>query len=180
LAHNTVTIDGTDQTEVWGSFRAGRRAKATVDEARIDGDGLDIRAHHTGYQYLPGAPVHERSWTISPDQIRIVDHIHGAKVHAVCARLLIDAAEVLSSSNHKVECRNCLITVQGPDPDDRPPLHLRETSYAIGHGKRKDGLAIVVKWRFLLPGQLVTTIDLKPQQTPSESGNVNRPGQCAG
>ena len=26
-AHNTVELDGTDSTEVWGAFRAGRRAR---------------------------------------------------------------------------------------------------------------------------------------------------------
>jgi len=33
-AHNTVTVDGKDTTEVWGGFRVGRRSSTTVIEDR--------------------------------------------------------------------------------------------------------------------------------------------------
>ena len=50
-----------DQTEVWGAFRAGRRARATLEHAR-DADGtVMVTASHDGYRHLPGAPVHRRT-----------------------------------------------------------------------------------------------------------------------
>jgi len=58
-AHNTVTIDGANQTEVWGSFRAGRLAPAHLDHVET-GENPLVVAHHTGYAVLPGAPIHRR------------------------------------------------------------------------------------------------------------------------
>lgn len=45
-AHNTITINGMDSSEVWGGFRVGKRAKVTIIE-----DGLDcVLASHDGYR----------------------------------------------------------------------------------------------------------------------------------
>ena len=35
-AHNTLEVDGRDSTEVWGAFRAGRRARVLGVSARAD------------------------------------------------------------------------------------------------------------------------------------------------
>ena len=56
-AHNTVEVDGTDSTEVWGAFRAARRARVTRRRGRAaDGGVLTIEAVHDGFRRLPGRP----------------------------------------------------------------------------------------------------------------------------
>jgi uncharacterized heparinase superfamily protein len=77
-AHNTVTIDGENQTEVWGAFRAGRRAHPQVHRARDEGDALVISASHDGYRHLPGRPVHRRTVRAGERTVDIVDEILGA------------------------------------------------------------------------------------------------------
>jgi hypothetical protein len=63
-AHNTVVVDGQDSTEVWGAFRAGRRARVTIGEAAYLPAAGTATAHarliasHDGYRWLPGAPSH--------------------------------------------------------------------------------------------------------------------------
>ncbi len=72
-AHNTVAVDGEEQSEIWGVFRVARRAKPL--EARIEQrpDGsVWFTGAHNGYTRLAGRPVHRRnlsydgreSWTI--------------------------------------------------------------------------------------------------------------------
>ena len=42
-AHNTVEVDGANSTEVWGAFRAARRARVPSVVARVDGGVRDGR-----------------------------------------------------------------------------------------------------------------------------------------
>jgi uncharacterized heparinase superfamily protein len=86
-AHNTVEIDGEDQTEVWGVFRAARRARGTL-ELVTSSDGLvEVVASHDGYRRLPGSPVHRRRWRITSGRVEITDTISGAGAHQVVSRL---------------------------------------------------------------------------------------------
>ena len=54
-AHNTVGIDGTDSTEVWGAFRAARRARVRDVVARADTGVVTVAASHDGFRGLPAA-----------------------------------------------------------------------------------------------------------------------------
>ena len=86
-AHNTVEVDGTDQTEVWGTFRAGRRAHGTLERAEDDGTAITVTASHDGYRHLPGSPVHRRTWTFAPGRLAIRDEVTGGGTHVVVSRL---------------------------------------------------------------------------------------------
>ena len=63
-AHNTVEVDGADSTEVWGAFRAARRARVRGVAARSEPDGVTIEAAHDGFRRLRGQPVHRRRWSL--------------------------------------------------------------------------------------------------------------------
>src|SRR6202034_1118234 len=45
-AHSTVQLDGADSTEVWGAFRAGRRARISDLSARVNSASLSFDATH--------------------------------------------------------------------------------------------------------------------------------------
>lgn len=84
-AHNTLTIDDSDSSEVWSGFRVGRRAYPA--ELRLGGSAdLEIEASHDGYAHRPGAPIHRRRLTLEPHALTIVDQIIGTCGEAV-ARL---------------------------------------------------------------------------------------------
>ena len=59
-AHSTVSIDGAEQSEMWGRFRVARRAYPTAvcygSKARVD----YAIGSHTGFNRLPGRPQHRR------------------------------------------------------------------------------------------------------------------------
>jgi uncharacterized heparinase superfamily protein len=86
-AHNTVEVDGTDSTEVWGAFRAARRARVHGMTATATADEVHIEAAHDGYRALPGRPVHRRRWSLSGAGLRVDDEITGrGRRHRVVAR----------------------------------------------------------------------------------------------
>src|SRR5262249_32712695 len=65
-AHNTVTADGQDSSEVWHIFRVGRRARPLDVQVAFPGGLLEAAASHTGYDHLPGRPRHVRWLTLTP------------------------------------------------------------------------------------------------------------------
>lgn len=73
-AHSTIQLAGTDSTEVWAAFRAGRRARIRDVEFR-DGSNEDVSvaAWHDGYRHLPGRPKHHRRVTCATDGITVID-----------------------------------------------------------------------------------------------------------
>jgi uncharacterized heparinase superfamily protein len=86
-AHNTLEVDGTDSTEVWGAFRAGRRARVTELATRTAHGGvLTIEAAHDGYRQLPGRPVHRRRWMLTEAGLRVEDYVTGRARHALVLR----------------------------------------------------------------------------------------------
>jgi uncharacterized heparinase superfamily protein len=85
-AHNTVEVDGRDSTEVWGAFRAGRRARVSAVLARQDDAAFTVEAAHDGYRFLPGKPVHHRRWSVAEGELRVDDTVAGQGRHRVALR----------------------------------------------------------------------------------------------
>jgi Heparinase II/III-like protein len=85
-AHNTVEVDGADSTEVWGAFRAARRARVRGVTARSGPDGVTIEAAHDGFTRLGGRPVHRRRWRLAADGLRVDDLVTGSGRHAIAVR----------------------------------------------------------------------------------------------
>jgi uncharacterized heparinase superfamily protein len=97
-AHNTVEIDGQDQTEVWGTFRAARRARGSVEHLRACGATVEVLASHDGYRRLAGSPVHQRHWRVTPSQLDITDTIRTTGTHHVVSRLHVVAPDTAHGS----------------------------------------------------------------------------------
>jgi uncharacterized heparinase superfamily protein len=94
-AHNTAEVDGADSTEVWGAFRAGRRARVHGRAAREDAHGVSAEAEHDGYRRLPGHPVHRRRWLLTGAGLQVDDEVTGGRRHTVAVRWhLAPGAEV--------------------------------------------------------------------------------------
>jgi len=80
-AHNTIEIEGEDQSEVWKSFRVGRRAKI-LEYGREEIDGVQIlRGAHDGYERLERGLVHERAILLAPAWLAVIDWLHGTGIH---------------------------------------------------------------------------------------------------
>jgi len=86
-SHNTVEFDGADSSEVWASFRVGRRARVMGAQTNWDGRCAEIRARHDGYAWLRGRPIHERVWRINRGAIQIEDRVKSSGSHELRARI---------------------------------------------------------------------------------------------
>lgn len=71
LAHNTVQVDGFEQSEIWSSFRVGRRAKAKI----LLENEHQITAMHNGYKRY--GIIHKRTFMTDNQCITIQDELMG-------------------------------------------------------------------------------------------------------
>jgi len=70
-AHNTVQLDGWEQSEVWGGFRVARRAYPAIERE----DKNELIASHDGYARK--GFTHRRSFRMDEEVIRIQDEVLG-------------------------------------------------------------------------------------------------------
>ena len=85
-AHSTVQVDGADSTEVWGVFRAGRRARVSGLTIHADDARITCEAVHDGFRALRGRPIHHRRWSLTSDGLRVDDTVTGTGRHAIVVR----------------------------------------------------------------------------------------------
>jgi uncharacterized heparinase superfamily protein len=90
MGHNTVSVDGCNQSEVWGAHRCARRARPLYAHLSKGDDGALVFAGvHDGYRRLRGRPLHHRSIRWDGDEIVIRDCLDGRGTHSIESRLHI-------------------------------------------------------------------------------------------
>ena len=84
-AHNTVTVDGIDQSELLGPFIWGERAAARLIEWSETDEFVRIVGEHDGYTRLPDPVVHRRSLTLFKQlgRIEIRDTLSARDTHKI-------------------------------------------------------------------------------------------------
>lgn len=66
-AHNTVSVDGTQQTELWAAFRVARRAQKLNASIRKNPDGAIFNGAYSGFYGVGDEVIHEREANIILD-----------------------------------------------------------------------------------------------------------------
>ena len=86
-AHNTLQIDGRDQSELWAAFRCGRRARVTKRRVEPREGSVLLAGEYRG----PGPGLrsvgHRRAMTAGPSGLEVVDVARAAGDHEAVLRL---------------------------------------------------------------------------------------------
>jgi uncharacterized heparinase superfamily protein len=96
-AHNTITINGLDSSQVWSGFRVAKRA--SIQKRRVGGVTGGIAtfgAQHNGFLKQGVNCVHERLWEVSHKHVKVADTLIGDYDIAVGYLHLHPAAVVVS------------------------------------------------------------------------------------
>jgi uncharacterized heparinase superfamily protein len=128
-AHNTVSIDNENSSEVWSGFRVARRARIIHREIENNGEDILISAAHDGYRRIKGVGFHYRKWKIQSNRILITDTIEGTGKHEISAFLHFHPDLNVSMENeNSIEIKNndskIVIKI---DPDVR--VGIEESTY---------------------------------------------------
>jgi uncharacterized heparinase superfamily protein len=145
-AHNTVQMDGREQSEVWGSFRVARRAYVRNLKESED----SISAWHTGYERI-GAR-HAREFAFSDREIVIRDTVTSRKDHACRAFLHFHPDVQVTLEADRVVADDISVTFSGA-----AEIALDEYLYAPQFNVLVPGKVVIVSFSL----ELVTTIKAK-------------------
>ncbi|UCC62439.1 MAG: alginate lyase family protein [Anaerolineae bacterium] len=142
-AHNTVVVDGQDQSLLLDNWRVWRPAQVTLNDWAI-GHGFDfVDASHDGYSRLPGRIIHRRRvFFAKPDYWLIVDLLEGKGEHRFEAlfHLPPDATVELVPETGVMTTNGMAIV-----PLNSPGLEVTLTNgWVSGHSGEKDQAPVVV------------------------------------
>ena len=104
-AHNTVTLDGEDQSEFWGVFRVARRAGLHDVIWSPSATGFRLQGWHDGYQRVHANARHIRQFTWHNEGILLVrDEIQaGNSTEAVSRIHLHPNCQIIATGRDSVE-----------------------------------------------------------------------------
>ena len=118
-SHNTVTIDGCEQSQIWGAFRVGRRARPLAATLAGDAERGRFEGAHDGFCRLPGKPVHRRTVEWNTAGIAVVDEVQGGGWHRAESRVRLHPGYTpVIQAGYAVIC----------GPDGQPAARLEFTS----------------------------------------------------
>jgi len=161
-SHATLEIDGYDSSEVWASFRVGRRARPFDVNCGMTDNGVWAEACHDGYRWLPGKPVHKRRIEVSSSTLRILDQVIGGTSHSVVSRLPLHpsvAAISQDTDGWKLELNGgCILDVRTIGP---VRLSIAEGFYAPTFGRRVQRPVLTWQYEGRLPLTVETRFELK-------------------
>lgn len=117
-AHNTIAIDGRDQSEMWGTFRVARRSRVGLDTFEWAGRKLLVRAWCQPY-HDRGA-FHHRTVAVHNGCVRVEDRVSGARDKRVDLHWHLHPAWSADRRDNTVELkhdggRRAYIRVHGAD-----------------------------------------------------------------
>lgn len=106
-AHNTVTVDDCNSSEVWGGFRIGNRAVVKIMSESHD----SITASHDGFGK---SAIHTRQFCMQNDIFTVADTVAGLHF---CKNFIHFApgVEVLSCENDLIKTNLAIIKISGAD-----------------------------------------------------------------
>jgi uncharacterized heparinase superfamily protein len=173
-AHNTVEVDGADQCELWGDFRAAFHPNVAAGAPRPVGDAVVVDVQHDGYRRLPDPVVHLRTVVWFPgDGVVVVDRLSARRSHEVRSRLHI-APSAFSEGTRRAG--PFVVEALG----EAPAVRRKEGAYAPYLGKRipcavlEDvrmvSAGVPFGWSLLRPGRRV--LELTAQAVVIERGNL--------
>ena len=103
-AHNTVTVDHYDSSEVWSGFRVARRAYPKDTVINQEHNEAVIACTHDGYLRLSGRNLHRREWHFSKQKLTLKDTISGNYGQAESRLYFHPDIELEQLNNGDVQC----------------------------------------------------------------------------
>jgi uncharacterized heparinase superfamily protein len=175
-AHNTIQVDGQEQSEIWGSFRLGRRAHPEDVRWRAIEGGVEVSAAHTGYHRLRGGVIHRRTVSYDGAVYRVSDVVTGTGRHRLESflhfhpemRIDLEAGGLVGEGQGV----RLVIRFQG-NVSAELRQNGKETSaplqgwYCPEFGLRHSSPVAVLTWQGVLPAQIGYEIEPRRGRRPS-------------
>ncbi len=138
-SHNTVSVDGTDSSEVWHIFRVGRRARPKDVSCDTSGASWRAKGAHSGYAHLAGQPCHARRVEISEQGCLVItDEITGRGRHTLDGGLLLAPGWTARQSDDGWEISKHKTRLHAKLEAEGVTLETSVRSYSPEYGRRQN------------------------------------------
>ena len=160
--HNTVEIDGKDQSHMKGEFLWGERANAVLLDYSFSENEDFVSARHDGYSPC----IHQRDIKYEkPARISITDSIYGAQGEWILTFMLSSGVKAVKKSDNTIhisidENTNAVMEFEA-DCDMR--VHLEEAWESKRYMEKVKTLAVRCKGRFEGKQNISTYIDIESE-----------------
>jgi len=161
VAHNTVTVDDVNSSELWHIFRAGRRAEVCDLRVDMDRDRFRAQAAHDGYHRIQGKPTPQRCVeVVDGGNLTISDRIDGDGQHRVSAGLLLDPAWSVEpeSDGWRVECGERRLRIEVRGEQCEPTLSIASADYHPDYGVEVVSRRLVWAFEGVLPATVICRV----------------------
>jgi uncharacterized heparinase superfamily protein len=160
-AHNTIAIDGREQSELWGQFRVARRAQVISASLSQSNDGAAIfKGNYAPYWSSKDGVIHAREIKQINNQWIISDNISGLGEHSVKNYIHLHPAvscKIESSSFFLFDEHNKLAKIAFSDNVD---VSITDGWYYPEFGKKIKNTLIELTYTGVLPIKLKYIITL--------------------
>ena len=150
FSHNTVEVNGKNQSNVWGGFRVAQRAKVKNLVEKKD----FIEATHNGYRNID--TVHKRQFIFEKDKVIIQDTINGNKAKESIAYLHFHPNIIIEEKNNIIDTQYAKVEFIGAID-----VQIKEYEYAEEFNKKMQSKYIKIyfnqklKTKIILKGNLI-------------------------
>jgi uncharacterized heparinase superfamily protein len=162
-AHNTVVIDGEDQSTQAGPFLWSDRARTTTQSWTITDSGARLVASHDGYARR--GVIHQRHLELQENKLIIVDQLQGSGTHQITlcfhtapeCQVAKDSDSALTVSRGHISLRLRL-----PEKLQVELVRGAKTAgwYSPRFGVKEETVSILVHGRGSIPASLKTTVEV--------------------
>ena len=159
--HNTVMVDGQEQSEIWGTFRVGRRAQPVETRFSRTPRGVTLEGAHDGYRHLRGDVLHRRvaEYEIR-GRLKVTDTLSGSSGHVM--ENFVHLAPGLTARLHgrRVEIRaDAGQSIASIDVEPGPELRLELGEYYPEFGRVEQTTVLRLRSEGVLPLHQQYTIE---------------------
>jgi hypothetical protein len=163
-----VTVDGENQSEVWGAHRCARRARPLYArlEKRIEGS-LVFEGAHDGYRRLSGSPIHHRRISWRDGLIHIVDRVEGSCTHTLESRLHIHPELRVERSPGGADIKDGSRVIARVAPSGDMPVTETDGWYCPEFGKKLACTVLRTVCRAALPRVVGWRIEIRTDEGKS-------------
>jgi uncharacterized heparinase superfamily protein len=161
VAHNTVRIDRDEQSDIWGAFRMGRRARPGRISLSADlPNRFRFTGAHDGYRHRSGRPVHRRVIECRiGHRWQILDEITGGGTHLLESFLHFHPGLRLEGQGDAwvATCQDSGLRFRITSAGGI--CQLGPSTYCPGFGVRQSNWMLALRAEAALPAQLIYTIE---------------------
>lgn len=166
-AHNTISVDDEEQSEVWGEFRVGRRAEVLSADIKQQGQQVVFTGEYQGFPAVNGQMVHRRTIDTLIEKndtiqsIRVVDRISGGGAHKLTSFIhLHPEISVLELTNNRIILKAKNNLTLKLEFDSNLDCKIDSSYYCSEFGLKENNRCIQLSRTSELPADLEYSIDI--------------------